>query len=60
MFSSALRLLGVLATASSNFTSILQTDDDYFQPNSTGIKLQNGYERVYIQVSDIYSLANAI
>ncbi|ESK90799.1 glycoside hydrolase family 31 [Moniliophthora roreri MCA 2997] len=22
---------------------------DYFQPNSTGVKLQNGYERVYIQ-----------
>ncbi|KAG7095263.1 hypothetical protein E1B28_006036 [Marasmius oreades] len=22
---------------------------DYFQPNSTGIKLQNGFERVYIQ-----------
>ncbi|KAJ3731546.1 glycoside hydrolase family 31 protein [Lentinula guzmanii] len=22
---------------------------EYFQPNSTGIKLQNGYERVYIQ-----------
>ena len=26
------------------------SDAEYFQPNSTGIKLQNGYERVYIQV----------
>ncbi|KAJ8082690.1 hypothetical protein PM082_008546 [Marasmius tenuissimus] len=24
-------------------------EGEYFQPNSTGIKLQNGYERVYIQ-----------
>lgn len=23
---------------------------DYFNPNATGIKLQNGFERVYIQV----------
>ncbi|KAL0576421.1 hypothetical protein V5O48_005557 [Marasmius crinis-equi] len=26
-----------------------QVGEDYFQPNSTGIKLQNGFERVYIQ-----------
>ncbi|EEB98807.1 hypothetical protein MPER_01622 [Moniliophthora perniciosa FA553] len=25
------------------------TAADYFQPYSTGVKLQNGYERVYIQ-----------
>ncbi|KAF8868633.1 glycoside hydrolase family 31 protein [Infundibulicybe gibba] len=25
------------------------TNSSYFQPNSTGIKLQNGFERVYIQ-----------
>ncbi|KAH8116551.1 glycoside hydrolase family 31 protein [Phellopilus nigrolimitatus] len=24
-------------------------DSDYFQPNSTGLKLQNGFERVFIQ-----------
>jgi hypothetical protein len=24
---------------------------NYFQPNATGIKIQNGFERVYVQVS---------
>ena len=35
------------------------SDAEYFQPNSTGIKLQNGYERVYIQVCvhvDLYDM----
>ncbi|KAK7062870.1 hypothetical protein VNI00_000367 [Paramarasmius palmivorus] len=27
----------------------LRTNADYFEPNSTGIKYQNGFERVYIQ-----------
>lgn len=26
---------------------------DYFTPNATGIKLQNGFERVYIQVNSL-------
>ncbi|KAE9402747.1 glycoside hydrolase family 31 protein [Gymnopus androsaceus JB14] len=30
-------------------SSTIQGASGYFQPNSTGIKLQNGYERVYIQ-----------
>lgn len=30
--------------------AIASTNTSYFQPNSTGIKLQNGFERVYIQV----------
>lgn len=31
--------------------NILATGNtSYFQPNSTGIKLQNGFERIYIQV----------
>lgn len=37
-----LALLYALPTASSQ-------SEDYFAPNSTGIKFQNGFERVYIQ-----------
>ncbi|EEB90812.1 hypothetical protein MPER_10935 [Moniliophthora perniciosa FA553] len=33
--------------AAANFTAAAPAD--YFQPNSTGVKLQNGYERVLIQ-----------
>ncbi|TFK31775.1 glycoside hydrolase family 31 protein [Crucibulum laeve] len=40
---STLPLLLLLLTASGIIA------DSYFQPNSTGIKLQNGFERVYIQ-----------
>lgn len=40
--------LQFLTIASSVLAS---TNTSYFQPNSTGIKLQNGFERVYIQVS---------
>ncbi|EEB99249.1 hypothetical protein MPER_01107 [Moniliophthora perniciosa FA553] len=28
---------------------------DYFEPNSTGIKIQNGFERVFIQVRYMFS-----
>ncbi|KAK7682845.1 hypothetical protein QCA50_014230 [Cerrena zonata] len=38
-----LLLLLTLGTAATNIS------DGYFQPNSTGIKLQNGFERVFIQ-----------
>jgi hypothetical protein len=30
--------------------AIYAQSGDYFSPNSTGIKFQNGFERVYIQV----------
>lgn len=38
--------LHILASAGSLLAA---TNASYFQPNSTGIKLQNGFERVYIQ-----------
>ena len=41
-------ILGLVAPAASQ--------GSYFQPNSTGIKLQNGYERVYIQAWFLFCL----
>jgi alpha-D-xyloside xylohydrolase len=32
------------------FSAVYAQSSDYFTPNSTGIKFQNGFERVYIQV----------
>jgi hypothetical protein len=46
MFRKTFGYLGVVALAATN---IVQAES-YFAPNSTGFKLQNGYERVYIQV----------
>lgn len=42
-------LLAVLLGAATNSASA--STSPYFQPNSTGIRLQNGFERVLIQVS---------
>ena len=38
-------------SAQAQFEWKASNDSDYFQPNSTGLKLQNGFERVFIQVS---------
>ncbi|KAK7047629.1 hypothetical protein VNI00_006397 [Paramarasmius palmivorus] len=47
----ALMLWGTAAVANlfAFANSATAASTDYFQPNSTGVKLQNGYERVYIQ-----------
>lgn len=31
-------------------TLAVAQNSSYFQPNSTGVKLQNGFERVFVQV----------
>ncbi|KAF5367115.1 hypothetical protein D9758_003859 [Tetrapyrgos nigripes] len=36
-------------TAAALVASAVNASETYFQPNSTGIKIQNGFERVYIQ-----------
>jgi alpha-D-xyloside xylohydrolase len=39
-----------LWTTAALVVSAVNASEAYFQPNSTGIKIQNGFERVYIQV----------
>ncbi|ETW77514.1 glycoside hydrolase family 31 protein [Heterobasidion irregulare TC 32-1] len=44
-----LRCVSATAAAAGLALVAAESSDTYFQPNSTGVKLQNGYERVFIQ-----------
>lgn len=45
-----MKLTALLANLLYAFAAPSTAQDTYFEPNSTGIRLQNGFERVYIQV----------